>query len=277
MKLVRKLLNFKFKLMKNILFILLSLPFLIFGQTDGDCGDAPFNPFAATNPLSIDKQSVKYKKYTKVLQKYNSCILKDMYKPLNLDINTKLIKFEGVIIADGMSKKDIYFSIKEWFASSKNLALNQSDQNYNEKSKLYEVDDIENGRIITQMHNEIRLDNTGNVDETQKGGKKFRYWIKYTFKVIIKDGRFKYIITSIIKDKYLFHDLKSIKSKKKKFLTQKKPVTNIEELVIDNLYKKNGDLNIPNAYLKLKLITINSDLAKSLQSHIKSVNDEDDW
>jgi hypothetical protein len=256
------------------------LPFIGFGQDN--CGEQPLDPFAYKNQItSTDKQTALYRKYAKALKKYHDCIFKDIDIPLKIDKNTNLVEFEGVIKANGMTKKEIYFSIKEWFASSKNISLNQSDQNYAEKDKLYEVDDLGNGVIITQMHSEIRTmskrDNTAKVDESQLGGYYKRYWIKYTFKILIKEGRFKYFISSFIKDKYLIHDLKTLSSKKKRFLSNKKTVTTIEDLVVDNLYDKRGDLNIENAYLKLKLLTINSEIAKNLQYHIKSQKEDNDW
>ena len=266
--------------MKKILLIFICIPFIISGQEN--CGEQPINPFAYKAQITAnDKESSTYRKYAKELKKYHDCIFKDIDIPLKTDENTNLIEFEDVIKADGMTKKDIYFSIKEWFASSKNISLNQSDQNYAEKDKLYEVDDLVNGVIITQMHTEIRTmskrDNTSKVDESQLGGRYKRYWIKYTFKIMIKEGRFKYFITSMIKDKYLIHDLKTLNSKKKRFLSRKKTVTNVEELVIDNLYDEYGRLNIENAYIKLKLLTINSEIAKNLKYHIKSKKEEDEW
>lgn len=266
--------------MKNTLILIFLIPIFLFGQDD--CGEQPIDPFAYKAQITAnDKQTSIYRKYAKELKKYHDCIFKDIDIPLKTDANTNLIEFEDVIKADGMTKKEIYFSIKEWFASSKNISLNQSDQNYAEKDKLYEVDDLENGVIITQMHTEIRTmskrDNTSKVDESQLGGNFKRYWVKYTFKIMIKEGRFKYFITSMIKDKYLIHDLKTLNSKKKRFLSRKKTVTNIEELVIENLYDKYGRLNIENAYLKLKLLTINSEIANNLKYHIESKKEEDNW
>jgi len=253
---------------------------ILIGQND--CGIQPLDPYAfKARVTNEDKQTSTYRKYIKELKVYHTCIFKNIDIPLFINENTNLVKFESVIQVKGLSKKDIFFSIKEWFASSKNLALNQSDQNYNEKDKLYEVDDVDNGIIITQMHNKIRTisnrDNTEKIDESQRGGAFKRYWIKYTLKIMIKNGRLKYSITNFIKDKYLIHDLKGLNAKKKRIFTKKKTLTNIEELVVDNLYYKNGEYNVENCYLKLKLFTINSELANGLDRHFKSKKSEDDW
>ena len=118
--------------MKNTLILIFLIPIFLFGQDD--CGEQPIDPFAYKAQITADdKQTSIYRKYAKELKKYHDCIFKDIDIPLKTDANTNLIEFEDVIKADGMTKKEIYFSIKEWFASSKNISLNQSDQNYAEK------------------------------------------------------------------------------------------------------------------------------------------------
>lgn len=262
--------------MKNTLILIFLIPIFVFGQDD--CGKHPIDPFAfKAQVTSSDMQSSIGRKYLRDLKNYHKCVFKDIDIPLNIDKNTKLVEFEEVIKAEGMNKDEIYFSIKEWFASSKNITLNQSTQNYNEKDKLFEVDDAEKGIIITQMHHEIFKDHSSEIDESQRGTRYDRYWVKYTFKIMIREGRFKYVISSIIRDKYLINDFKTISDKKKRLLSKDKDLTSIEELIINNLYDKRGKLNVENAYLKLKLIKINSEMSKNLREHINSQAAEDDW
>ena len=58
---------------------------------------------------------------------------------------------------------------------------------------------------------------------------------------------------------------------------KRKPLTYLEELVIDKLYKEDGKLDKENAFLKLKLLNIYKNLEVSLQNQIQSKSEIDEW
>jgi hypothetical protein len=261
--------------------MLFCLPMIGFGQDD--CGKRPSPPNAFNNPTTTDFTSKELREYKKILKEYNACIFKDIDKNIPTDKTTNLIKFQGVIDAEGMNTNDIYYSLKEWFVSSNNSAMNYTDQSFLSSKKLFEVDNKDNGIIITQMQHEIRADNTSHIDEEQKGSliplldRHKQYWIKYTLKLEIKKGRFRYTVTDFIRDFYLVNDNTTINEKKKKWFKKRKPVAKLEELVIDKLYKENGDIEEDNAYLKLKFFNLIEQLHDSFEQHMKSKSEDDNW
>ena len=253
----------------------------LYGFGQDDCGKKPKTPSSFNNPQY--QQSSEYREYREQIKIYKKCLDETLFnnigEPLPLAKNTGLITFEGIINAESLTVNEIYYGLKEWFASSNTLASNYSDQNILASKKIFEVDDIESGLIMTQMQHEIRADNTAYIDGKQEKlkSRKKQFWIKYNIKFEIREGRFKYTITNFSRDYNLVNNIKTLGEKRKRFFRKRKPLAYLEELVIDKLYKEDGELDKENAFLKLKLLNIYKNLEVSLQNQMQSKSEIDKW
>lgn len=92
------------------------------------------------------------------------------------------ISYEKVIKADSINKSDLFFMINDWIATK-----------FNSAQDVIQLSDKEKGAIICKgitdyFYGEERSNNSFN-------GK-----LEYTFKIYVKDNRYKVIITSISHD-----------------------------------------------------------------------------
>lgn len=100
-----------------------------------------------------------------------------------IDSLTGGIKYSDVVKVDSVSSNILYLRAKEWFAHSFVSAQN-----------VIQFDDKETGKIIGKGLFKVNTITLGNHDAGN---------VKFTVEILVKDGRYKYIITDFWHDKGL--------------------------------------------------------------------------
>lgn len=157
--------------------------------------------------------------------------------------------FEKVIQAEGISKKNLFSSGYDWFASSFNTA-----------NEVIQMADKEAGIII----------GNGSLEYGYKGLSYICYngWVKYTVKVYFKDNRYKVIVTN------LSHSVEPGNSSKCALGTiSSDPVHSVK-----GVQKKYNNKVFNDIKSKMKLYS--NEIFEDMESHInnlKLTDSDDDW
>jgi len=101
------------------------------------------------------------------------------------------LTYTEVVQVDSISQNELYNRAKLWFATI-----------YNSSNDVIQVDNKEGGEFIGKAILKY-IPNIHSGNEQTKGN------IKYTIKIFVKEGRYKYIITDFIHDPYGNHFGKS--------------------------------------------------------------------
>ena len=94
------------------------------------------------------------------------------------------LTYTGVVQVDSVSKNELYNRLKLWFAIA-----------YNSANDVLQIDNKEEGEIIGKAILKYNPNVLSGSEQT-KGS------IKYTIKIFVKEGRYKYEITDFIHDPY---------------------------------------------------------------------------
>lgn len=166
---------------------------------------------------------------------------------LPVDANGK-INYTEVVQVDGADKDELYTRARAWFATS-----------YRSANNVLEMDDKSAGVLIGGAFQDITIMSMG-YPVTVK------LW--YNLKVYLKDGRYKYEITDLFYENY----------PNQYYPTATK--TPAEEVIITNLYKKNGKPSPINHSYKEKTIVGITALYTNLKDAMQksaSASAGDDW
>ena len=162
-----------------------------------------------------------------------------LYKMDITDAKTNLITFEEVIQAEGVSSNELYSALKEWFVTR-----------FKNAEAVLHMDDKESGKFIGKTFTNINL---GTLDSRRT---------EFTVKILIKEGRFKYILTNFVMNLQI------------QYVT---PMP-LEELLVDKLYKKNGDVSKKWAIYKEEVIKFAQLIGNDLKESVKDISTaDDDW
>lgn len=105
---------------------------------------------------------------------YSQSKNKDATIVLPVDSISKLVTYQGVVQAEGISKNDLYLSAKEWFVKT-----------FKSANHVIQMDDKESGKIIGKG---ISKSSYNYLMHT------VLYDLNYTVSITVKDGRFRYEI-----------------------------------------------------------------------------------
>jgi hypothetical protein len=94
------------------------------------------------------------------------------------------LTYTEVVQVDSVSKTELYNRAKVWFATA-----------YNSSNDVLQMDNKEGGELIGKAILNYRPTVLSRSEQTRGN-------IKYTIKIFIKDGRYKYEITNFIHDPY---------------------------------------------------------------------------
>jgi hypothetical protein len=105
---------------------------------------------------------------------------KDQELTVPIDSSTNLVTYQGVVKVDGVSKDDLYTRSREWFAKT-----------FVSAQDVLQMDDRQSGKIIGKgssygFYTVLMTPVT--------------YYLKYTVSVTVKDGRYRYEISSFSMD-----------------------------------------------------------------------------
>ncbi len=230
--------------MKKLLLILLCLPFIGFGQDD--CGKKPRQPFNKAGK-DYKEYKVKYDLWLECKEKADSNALYRTELPINE--KTSLITFEEVVQAEGKDKNELYSIYREWFVNW-----------FKSAEDVLQMDDKENGILIGKGFQDITVVVFG-MPLVEK--------LHYRVKFVLKDGRFKYIISNLSTQQYPYQ------------YNNNPPKSPCEVSLIDNLYSKKGKVNKINKNSKEAVLTavylLIDDIKNTLQNNTSIDGNDDDW
>ena len=241
--------------MKKLLLILLCLPIIGFGQDD--CGNKPIKPKKKMGVSNWDhNKSKEYKKWKNDVELWQMC--KDgkdttrFYRnDFPFDEKTGLVSFEEVIKCDSISKDELYSILREWFVTT-----------FGDAETVLQMDDRKSGKLIGKGITSVSSYNS------------WCEYIKFTLKIYIKEGRFKYVLTSI----KLYQPYKPGSV----YTRRIEKSYDIESFFPYWLYSKKGIANKRVSYLKDDIFIFNQSLSSSFNSLINNYlnnndDDDDDW
>jgi len=158
-----------------------------------------------------------------------------------------LIDFTEVVKVDGASSFELYSRAREWFVTT-----------FNSAEAVLQMDDKESGKLIGKAFSDI-VTPAGFTPITDK--------LHYTLSIYLKDGRYKYSITSLQIQQYPSTSSPS---------PEKNP---IEYLVITNRFKKNGKIRPYSAAVRSAMIRSVEGLILEIKSAMESKpgDSDDDW
>jgi hypothetical protein len=100
-----------------------------------------------------------------------------------VDPETKKITYTEVVEVPGMKKEDLYKRAKAWYVTSTGV------------TKLaLELEDPETGKLLGKVNNPIKVNNPPLQNKFEVGS------VVYNITVIVKDDKYKYIITDFVHD-----------------------------------------------------------------------------
>ena len=228
--------------MKKLLLILLCLPMIGFGQDD--CGKKPVKPFNKSGK-DYKEYKIKYDKWLECKEKADSNALYKYEFPI--DEKTGLITFEEVIKTPGKDKNQLYAIYREWYVNF-----------FRSADDVLQMDDKENGVLIGKGFQDITFKVIG-MNLTEK--------LYYKVKFILKDGRFKYVISDLQTQQYPYQGNSSPNK------------VRCEVALIDLLYSKRGKINKINRNCKEAVLTAVLSLIDNIKnsSNKAVLESEDDW
>ena len=226
--------------MKKLLLLLLCFPMIGFGQDD--CGKKPFKPFNKSGK-DYKEYKIKYDLWLACKENADSNALYKSQLPINN--STNLIEFEEIVAVEGMSKNDLYYKAKEWFART-----------FNSANDVVQMENIESGKIIGKGISDIIVNFLGS---------KTKEMLHYTLILSVKDGRYRLKLTNFYFQVYPDPTIDNL---------SKMPA---EGLVIDLLYNKRGKPYKVNKTRKEQLILKANSIISDLKHNILSEKNDDDW
>ena len=155
-----------------------------------------------------------------------------------IDSTTNLIIFEEVIITEELNSSELYSALKEWFVTR-----------FKNADAVLHMDDRESGKFIGKAYVDLEIGkfNTRRTD--------------FTIKILIKEGRFKYILTDFVQNLPI----------------QNATLIPLEDFVVKKLYNKKGKLVKGNARYKEEVIKFSQLISEDLKNAIKTISEQDDW
>tara|TARA_B110000003_G_C16579066_1_gene507321 strand:- start:628 stop:1161 length:534 start_codon:yes stop_codon:yes gene_type:complete len=162
-----------------------------------------------------------------------------LYKMDITDSKTNLITFEEVIPVEGVSSTELYSELKEWFVTR-----------FNNAEGVLHMDDRESGKLIGKTFTNIQV---GSLDVRRT---------EFTIKILIREGRIKYTLTDFVMNLQIQYS---------------EPMP-LEEIIVDNLYKKSGKVMKKWATYKEELIKFAQLISSDLKESVKDLSTKgDDW
>ncbi len=167
-----------------------------------------------------------------------------LYK-LELPLNDeKKIEFFEIIEVPGKTQSQLFSTAKQWIA-----------ENYKSAKDVIQLDDKEAGKLIVKGFGQYHTEqNRAYV------GYYFDLW--HTIKIFCKEGKVRFAITDLVEqveinsDFYLF---------------------DMESLIIDDLYKKNGKFNTSNAHKKEGVINYWNVNKINFKDYMLKSSKNDEW
>lgn len=166
--------------------------------------------------------------------------------PLETDPKTGKVFFEEVVQADSLSKDELYSRAREWFV-----------RKFNNAESVLQMDDRESGKLAGRGWMDIEIESLQAL---------WIFKLKFLIIIQLKDGRYKLTLTDI---EYQAHPTAQ---------NLNPSTVACESVIIDNLYKKNGEpKHVPRQY-KEQTIKAWRSFSRELRDHLtRPKAATDDW